>query len=176
MNERQAQIEKAKSVEELWQTTGQGTIYVNVTNLEGRTVDTGVGGRPGALLRITTYDRMRNQETCVEPSMDPFTNGMLVRIDTDQNADDEGPHSPNALTQEQIIEIFALGKSDFRERIEDLSEYNVRRMLEMAEEVDATKSQIDQLREVLEAKWPIGGHMPIYEELAALGQTAVQDR
>jgi hypothetical protein len=171
----QEQVEKAKTTEETWVTTGNGKVYVNTTNLEGRTISTEVGGRPDAILRITTYDRMRNQETCVDRVNDPFTNGMLVRMDADQQQDPT-TKSPNALSKDQIEAAFLLSKVEFREMVAELGEYNVRRMLELVPEMDATQSQVDCLRETLESKWPIGGAMPIYDELKGLGQVATLDR
>lgn len=171
----QEQIKASKENEETWVTTGQGVIYVNTTNLEGRTVSTSVGGRAGAILRITQYDRLRTQENTVEPKNDPFTNGMLIRADADQQQD-ETTASVDALNNAAIGEIFGLGKGEFRERVDQLGEYNVRRMIELIPDVDATQSQIDCLRETLAAKWPLGGPMPIYKELSDLGQVATLDR
>lgn len=168
------QVQLAKETEEQWITTGQGTIYVNTTNLEGRTVSTAVGGRPEAILRITTYDRLRNQETTVDRKDDPFTNGMLIRTDADQQADPT-TKSPDAMNDQQVIEVFGLDKPQFREFVSELGEYSVRRLLEKCEEVDATTSQ-KQLLEDLVQKWAVGGSTPMYEELKKLGQVATADR
>lgn len=170
MTTRKEAIEAAKDVEEVWESTGQGKIWVSTTNIEGKSRQVSVGGKPGMRLRITQYDRLRNQEKCLEVAQDPFSNGMLIRQEAEDRDD------PNHLSPDQMTEVFGLTKREFAAKVDELSEYNVRRMFAMVDEVDATHSQIDILRDVIDAKWPIGGAMPIYDELKALGQTASSDR
>lgn len=158
-----------KSAEEVWETTGPGTIGVSVTGVDDKPRPSRVGGRPGMRLRISAYDRLRNQETCLVKSGDPFTNGMLVRVDADQQQD---PTTASVNAVKDLADLFDLRGAAFSERVEQLNEYNVRRMLDVAEDVDATNSQIQALRAMINTKWPIGGEMPMYKELSALGQTA----
>lgn len=164
-------VRQVDSVEEIWETTGFGMIYVKVSGVDGKERSLGVGGKPGQKLRISEYDRMRNQEVVMDEKADVFTNGMLLRVDADQN-DDPMTKTDQVLTAEDIVEIFGLTGKSFTERVDQLNEYNARRLLAEAETLDATNSQIQALKAMVETKWRIGGEMPIYRELQSLGEVA----
>jgi len=159
-------VRQVESVEEVWETTGHGTIYVRATGVDGRDKSVKVGGKPGQKLRISEYDRVRNQERVMDMKADVFTNGMLIRVDMD------GDDNPNLLSAEGIVELFTVTGPEFKARVDALNEYNVRRLIEVCDELDATNSQINCLKDTLAAKWPIGGDTPMYKELSALGQVA----
>lgn len=160
---------QVETVEEVWETTGHATIYVRQTTVDGSTRNVAVGGRPGMRLRISEYDRERNQETVMDEAADPFTNGMLIRVLP------EGEAGPQHLTDDQIAQLFMVTGQEFTDKVDELNEYNVRRMYEKAYELDATNSQIQTLKGMIETKWPIGGDTPMYRELKGLGQVAAQD-
>jgi hypothetical protein len=160
-------VRQVESPEEIWETTGSATIYVRASGVDGRDRSLKVGGRPGQKLRISEYDRIRNQERVMDDKSDVFTNGMLLRVDAEP--DDE---NPNMLSPEDVLELFSARGDDFTSRVDKLNEYNVRRLIEVCDELDATNSQINFLKDTLAKKWPIGGEMPMYTELSALGQVA----
>jgi hypothetical protein len=152
--------------EEVWEITVPGTVWVEVTNDRGKSVPLRVGGRPGARLRISAEDRELTQERIVDRELDPFVNGMLVRVDADQQQV-EKTRSDDALTTEDLLKIFATQGKKFQTTVDGLGEVTVRRMWEMAEDVDATASQINYLKDSIERRWPIGGDTKVYREMQA---------
>lgn len=163
-------IKQVESIEEVWETTGSGMVYAQVTGIDGKVRSVKAGGRPGQKLRISEYDRIRNQERVVDDKADPFSNGMLLRISPPSDSFDD--ENPNHLAAEDIIELFSITGPEFSKRVDALNEYNVRRMLELCEDLDATNSQIQTLKSVVATKWPIGGDTPMYRELQGLGEVA----
>jgi hypothetical protein len=131
-----------------------------------------VGGREGARLRIAALDREITQEQIVDRDNDPFVNGMLRRVDGDQQAVKE-TQTIQALTTEDLVTVFAKEGAGFQRHVDALSELNVRRMLSIAKDVDATLSQQQYLKESIERRWPItSGDTETYRELKAASQVA----
>lgn len=157
-----------ESVEEVWETTGAGMIYVTVMGVDGNPRSISAGGRPGQKLRLTEYDRMKNQERVLDDKADVFTNGMLVKL----SPVDEVVDNVNQLTAEEIVKLFTITGPKFNDQVDQLNEYNVRRLIEMCDDLDATNSQVQYLAQTLAQKWPIGGDTPMYRELQGLGQVA----
>lgn len=162
---------KARPGEEIWETTTEGTVWVATTDDRGRTKDVSVGGKVGARLRIKTEDREIVQDAILEDGSDPFTNGLLRRVDADQNAD-ERTRSDQALTTEDLMAIYDKKGNAFQAAVKKLNEFNVRRLREVAEGLDATASQISFLDTYLEENYRGGGDTPTYRELKGLGETA----
>jgi hypothetical protein len=154
--------------EEVWETTVLGMTWLKVGDGRGGEKDISIGGTIGQRLRIKTEDRIINQEICINKSQDPFTNGSLVRVDADQS-EDPRTASPDALSVAQMEEIFNLPPAEFSDRIDIMGELSLRRMKDMAEGVDATASQIRKIKALIEERYPLGGAMPIYDELKAIG-------
>jgi len=165
-------VQQVETVEEVWETTGHGWVYVQTTGVDGNLRTVKAGGRPGQKLRITEYDRLKCQERVLSDIHDPFGNGMLVRISVDEQTED----NPNWLSAEAIIELFTITGPEFNTRIDELNEYNVRRLLEACEDLDATNSQSEYLKKTLSQKWPIGGDTPMYRELQGLKEVASPTR
>lgn len=154
--------------EEIWEITVPGAVWVEVTNDRGKAVPLKVGGRPGARLRISSEDRQLAQERIVDRQFDPFVNGMLTRVDADQQLD-EDTRSDDALTTEDLMKLFAKNGRAFQAAVDKLGEVTVRRMYEMAEDVDATTSQTNYLKEQIETRWPVGGDSEWHRKFAAPG-------
>lgn len=167
-------IKQVETPEEVWETTGTGWVHVHVTGMDGNLRKIKAGGRPGQKLRISEYDRLRNQEKVLDDRADPFTNGMLIRIQPPIGPDDD--ENPNHLTPEDVIALFNSTGPEFKERVDQLNEYNVRRLIDACEDLDATNSQSQYLAETLAKKWPIGGDTPMYRELQGLGEVASPTR
>jgi hypothetical protein len=159
-------------VEEVWETTGHGWVYAQVTGVDGKPRTIKAGGRPGQKLRISEYDRLKCQERVLSDIHDIFVNGMLIRVSVDEEAES----NPNQLTAEAIISLFSITGPEFNDRIDELNEYNVRRLLEACEDLDATNSQSEYLKKTLAQKWPIGGDTPMYRELQGLGEVVSPTR
>lgn len=153
--------------EEVWETTIPGRIWLEATNDRGKPVPLSVGGRPGARLRISTEDRIIAQERIIDREFDPFVNGMLTRIDADQQQD-EKTKSADALSTEDLLKIFSYSSRRFQTAVDQLGQVSVRRMLEMAETVDATASQTSYLKKAIDERWPIGGDTATYREIKGL--------
>lgn len=151
--------------EEIWEGTTASTVWVEASDEKGRTKSVMVRGF--GRLRITAEDREINQEMCVEPDLDPFLNGLLIRVDSDQQEVD-GTKSTDAKTTEELVDIFAKPTAEFEAEVASLGEVPVRRMLVMAPDVDASIGQVDFLRRSIETRWPVGGDVPSYRELKQL--------
>jgi hypothetical protein len=123
-------------------------------------------------LRISEYDRVMNQERVLDDKADPFTNGMLIKVSPVV----EEEANPNHLPAEEIVALFTITGPEFNTRVDGLNEYNVRRLIELCDDLDATNSQSQYLAETLAKKWPIGGDTPMYRELQGLGQVASPTR
>jgi hypothetical protein len=167
-------IKQVETPEEVWETTGTGWVHVHVTGIDGNMRKIKAGGRPGQKLRISEYDRLRNQEKVLDDKADVFTNGMLIRVSPPIGPDDD--ENPNHLSPEDVIELFSITGPEFKARVDALNEYNVRRLIELCEDLDATNSQIQTLKSTLAVKWPIGGDTPMYRELQGIGEVASPTR
>jgi hypothetical protein len=157
--------------EEVWETTVEGMTWLQIADGRGGVRDVSIGGTVGQRLRILTEDRVINQEVCINKDQDPFTNGSLVRIDADQN-EDPLTSSPDALSIPAMEEMFNQTGPDFLASLQPLGELSLRRMKDMAERVDATASQTRMINEIIQERYPLGGAMPIYDELKAIGNVA----
>lgn len=162
---------RAREGEEIWETTTPGTVWVTVTDDRGKEKDISVGGQPGQRLRIKSLDREIVQDRILDDASDPFTNGLLKRVDADQNLD-EATASDQALTTEDLEAIFLKTGNAFQAAVRKLNELNVRRLREVAEALDAKASQISFLDEHIEANYRQGGDTPTYRELKGIGEVA----
>lgn len=164
--------EEIRNAEEIWESTIPGRIWVTTVNARGTRKDISVGGREGARLRIAKIDREITQEQIVDPLNDPFLNGMLRRVDADQNKVPE-TKTDQALSTEDLVTLFAKDTPAFQSAVDALSEVNVRRMLSIAKDVDATMSQQQYLKDSVQRRWPItSGDTETYRELKAASQVA----
>lgn len=151
---------------EIWETTTKGRVWVEIgaDAQSGRRKQATAGGRVGARLRIDSDDRLLAQEGIVHAENDPFTNGLLIRVDADQQAD-ESTRSDSALSDEDLLKVFKLTPAKFQTRVAKFSETTLRRMSDVAEVLDASASQIRYLKELIEERHAVGGDTPTYREL-----------
>jgi len=166
-----AQVDNLAEGEELWTSNVAGAIWVKVTNKRDEVE--GLQITAGQRLRITKRDREMNQDRIRDGKRDPFTNGMLKRLDADQNLDARTA-TPDALSVEEIMVIFSTTGPQFERKVASLSEVPIRRMRELAVDVDATQSQIKYLDDIIAERFAVGGTQPTYEELRVLGQVAAE--
>ncbi len=106
--------------------------------------------------------RSQNEGTAA----DPFRNGLLKRIDADQQLEPM-TQSDQVLDTAELMEVFDLKGRDFERRVEDLNELNVRRLNEMAQAADATAGQISFLKEHIASHYRLEGDTPTWRELNA---------
>lgn len=145
---------------EIWEMTLPGRVTMTVTNSRGRPQEISAMGK-GQRLRMTTEDRQIAEEGIRSLDNNPFRNGMLVRID---DAKDHVP-APDELSDEELAGIFQLDQDDFQNTVTALGEVNIRRLKSMFAEVDASKSEIDFVNNLIEERYAIGGSMPTYDEM-----------
>jgi len=150
----------ATKVREIWESTIPGRVSLTIENSQGRPQTISIVGK-GSRLRISQDDRELAEEAVRMVDNNPFRNGMLVRVDK------SGNHlpSPEELSDDDLKAIFDLEQADFRATVDQLGQVNVRRLKAMVVEVDASKSEIEYLDEVIQTRWPIGGSMPTYDEM-----------
>jgi hypothetical protein len=144
---------------EIWESTIPGRVTLEIADAKGRTQTLTTLGK-GQRIRITTDDREIVEEGIVEAEHNPFKNGMLFRVDT-------GAHerSTEEISDAELAAIFDLGQDDFRSTVTALGQVNVRRLKNMVADVDASKSEIEFLDQLIEERWPLGGSMPSYDEM-----------
>lgn len=162
---------KAREGEEIWETTIPGRIWVITTDDRGKEKPISVGPKVGARLRIKSLDREVAQDSILTDDGDPFTNGMLKRVDADQN-DNPQTASTQALTTEELSAVYTKSGAAFQAAVRKLNELNVRRLREMAEVLDAKASQISFLDSHIEEHYKRGSDTPTYRELKGIGEVA----
>lgn len=151
----------AQEGEEVWaiQVAGSVSLRVTTNNRFGQAVEgmTRVGpNRKGHSFRIKTVDREENQARCYDPQFDPFLNGMLVRVDADQQQD-PATASSDALTTEQLLDIYEITGVKFERKVKGLGEIPLRRLVEVGESMDASHKQITFVRDLIAERYTVGG-------------------
>ncbi len=149
---------------ETWEITTEGRVWFQTTvyNRFGQPQDKDVSLGPkkmGSKIKISQADRERNQEMVQDPSFDSFTNGLLVRVDADQNLTPKTA-STDALSVADLLSIYEKKDAAFREAVQALGQVPIRRLREMAEAVDASMSQVAILDEVIEERYRQSASQP----------------
>jgi hypothetical protein len=158
-------VEKAPV--EIWETMTESTVWVRKTDPLGREGRASAGGRVGARLLITAADREINQQLVADPANDPFTNGLLAPVKV--LGEPEGIASPNSLTRAQMAQLFAKTGNAFQAAINRIdSEVTLRTLRKLADEVDASQSQVAYLDKRLEPFKVTGRQQKVYRELEGL--------
>ncbi len=140
---------------ECWEMQTGGTVWVNTTldAAKGTTKSTSVKGK-GSLLYISAEDRKVAMERVRDKKNDPFTNGMLLRKDADQNQDPE-TKSPSAASDDDLRAMFKIKTiARFTTAVDDLSEVSLRRLVALAQTDETiTAAQKERLTQVLNDKY-----------------------
>jgi hypothetical protein len=152
---------KPRDGEEVWAIQVQGAVSLRITtfNRFGQAVEglmTIGPNRAGTQFRLKVEDREENQARCVGPEFDPFRNGMLVRIDADQQQDPQTA-STDALTTEQLLDIYELPTAKFEARVRSLGEMPLRRLADVGESMDCSHRQIGFVRDLIAERYTKGG-------------------
>lgn len=162
-----AAVEPSPLDKEIWESTIEGRIFVEVAGERGRTRQEQCKGK-GSRIRLTREDRELAEERIRNHEHNPFRNGMLVL----RNPRADHTSSADELTDEDLVDLFQLDLEDFQAAAAELSEVNVRRLLLLAVEHDASHRQLEFIREHIAATYPIGGDTPTYREMQARPSTA----
>jgi hypothetical protein len=150
---------KAREGEEVWEMQSEGTVCLLVTGYnrfnQPTERDLIIGpNQSGRQFRITAIDREYHQQVCVDASVDPFRNGMLVQRDGER---DEEVASDDALDLEGLVAILEMeDAAAFEERVKRLGEFPLRRLQEVAEMYDSPQSRVDLINVLVEEKTPQG--------------------
>lgn len=146
---------------ETWEMRVDGTIYLNVLKATrfGAVIETNMKigpRRKGSRFEISVEDRKDNQRRVTSVEQDPFRNGMLARVDADQQADEETA-STAVLSPEDELAILDLPEDEFRARIAALPEVPVRNIRSVAEAAGASHSKVTWLEEHIRERFMPGG-------------------
>lgn len=150
----------AAGEKEIWESTIDGRVSVEVINSHNRPQTLSVVGK-GSRLRLTGEERDLIEEQVRKKQHNPFRNGMLVQVGGPvagpREEDGELPNTDQALLDSDLGALFTLTGSDFDDAVRALSEVNVRRLKTLIPTYDAAKSQSDFISEHIESEWPLGG-------------------
>lgn len=140
---------------EVWQSAIRGLIVIKRFDRKGDPINEAIPA--GKTIHITPEERRFNQEIAAEPTLDVFSNGMLVPVKLLDGTEDaeELKDNPNHLTETAMRSLFADKRS--RKALEETvsrvsNPITLQRMLALADEEDATVKQVsfiqDRLAEV----------------------------
>lgn len=155
------QVKARSADEEVWAIQVPGSISLRVTqfNRFGQAIEASLvmgPNRQGQQFRIQTVDREENQARCMSRDQDPFLNGMLIRTDADQQGI-AATVSTDALSTEQLLDIFELSTAAFKKRVKELGELPLRRLAEVGESMDCSHLQITFIRDLIGERYAKGG-------------------
>jgi hypothetical protein len=156
---------------ETWEIVTPGTVYVHTWSAQKKTyVPTRVGGRGGTRrLQITTEDREYNEDLIIEENVhrNPFRNGTLRRVDAG------APKSERKeWTNDDFREMLGIREPElFREALAEVEndELLVRRLKVLADK-EGTVPQLEQIRDIIERRYKVGGTQKTVAEMMAAGE------
>jgi hypothetical protein len=161
------------AVVETWEIAFEGSVWVWVYDRrEDRYRKQAVGRRSGSkTLHITRDDRQYNQERIPDENkaLDPFINGQLRLLGAATR--DESLDVRNHFSEPDLIAMFEVRDPElFREALETLTSEVVLRRLQSLADIHASVVQRDILREVTDARYPIGGTQKTVREMIEAGE------
>lgn len=154
----------SKKAQEIWEATTGGTTHINVRdprNPEGWTKKR-VGGRGSKRITLSVEEREFNQDLVQYENqhLDPFTNGLLIRI-SPKTVERGG----NEVSDDELIA--ALQTSDdveFELALNALtSEVVVRRLLELAKK-HTSMMRYEQIRDLVDNRYSVGKTSQVVKE------------
>lgn len=165
---------------EQWETTTPSRVWINVTARTGEVRPVKVGGKVGMKFRISSADRVMNQDDVMEPHLDVFTNGLLNRLSgtepvrpplnsgySIEEIDAPPAEADQMLSFAQLRVLLSKHGNAFRSAILKLNEVNLRRLANIAAELpeseQPTVAQQNALDEMLTGYRP-GKTQPSYEQ------------
>lgn len=154
---------------ETWKNVQRGTVavreYDNRGNERHRVV------RPGQTVSLTPQERELNQLRAADDTLDVFKNGYLVPVrfaDTTEDAAEIASNS-NLKSEEELRGLFELHWKKFGPEVEEITNAGtLERMLEIAEEVDATMRQVRVIETALARVNP--SFVPTNDDVLSFGE------
>lgn len=113
----------------------------------------------GRQFRIATEDREDNQARVADSAYDPFKNGILIRIDQDQQLDPDTA-SRQALTTEAILDLFDLPQAAFEAAAAGFGEIPLRRMVDIGTSMDVSHRKIDFVSTLIDERYSVAKSQP----------------
>lgn len=154
-----------QKAQEIWESTTGGVTWVHVKdprNPEGW-VQKKVGGKGTQRVTLSVEEREFNQELIAYESqhLDPFTNGLLVRI---QPKDVE--RGDSELTDADLIALLGLDNDDlFASELDGIrSEVVVRRLLELSKK-HASMMRHEVIQNLVDDRYKIGKTQKVVKEM-----------
>jgi hypothetical protein len=133
---------------ELWQSAIPGSIVIRKFNQQGILSEENVPA--GRKIQLTPKERRINQELCASDDLDVFQNGMLtpVRLLDSEPETETLKANSNAMSETHMRALFKSQLPTFTKKINEVSNViTLRRLLEVAEEVDASLRQVKVINE-----------------------------
>lgn len=166
-------VDDPKLVEEVWESTTGGWVHVHTkdpSNPRNWICKKRAGGPGNPKVRLTVEEREYNQSQVAwgNEHLDPFTNGMLRRIEPADGADLE--ELPNQYSDEDLIKLLTVrSEAAFTKTIEGIeSEILLRRLVPLAKK-HATNARYEELQQIVKDKYPAtkGSDGGFYDEMSA---------
>lgn len=140
---------------ESWKNVTLGRIVLKKYNQRGELADEMVTA--GKVFHISPKERRINQEMAANPKMDFFQNGYLTPIrliETEEDAK-ELAANPNLMSESEMKDMFKGNWKAFDQRVQEVSNLTtLKRMLEVANEVDATVRQVEVIQSRIDSLNP----------------------
>lgn len=133
---------------ESWKSAIAGLVVLKKYNQKGHLEEFPVIA--GRVFQITPHERRINQEETAGDDLDPFLNGMLVpvRLLDSEPETAELKANTNAMSETAMKALFRSQKPTFAKKVGEISNtITLRRLLEVAEEVDASMAQYKIIQE-----------------------------
>lgn len=140
--------------QEIWINAIAGRIQVRKFDARGQLGAELVGS--GRKVFLTPEERQINQELAASHDLDVFANGALQPVKLLDGADEAAIVTPNHISEDDMRSLFSEQWKKFDARIAQISNpATLKRLLELAEEVDAKVRQVDVIRQRLDEVEPV---------------------
>lgn len=156
---------QTRKQQEIWESTTGGQAWINVRdprNPDGWTQKS-VGGRGTKRITLTVEEREFNQELVAYENehLDPFTNGMLVRISPSDTV-----RGKNELTDDDLAGVLRIEDDErFTSEVNAIdSEINMRRLLTLAEK-HTSKMRYEEIQAVVDQRYAVGKTSRVVKEI-----------
>jgi hypothetical protein len=166
-------VNEEDAVVESWEIAFAGSVWVWIYDRrEDAYKKVQVGNTSGSKrLHITRDDRKYNQELIPDENrrLDPFTNGSLRLLGSANR--DESLDIRNHFADDELTAMFEVRDPDlFAEALADITSEVVLRRLAALADAHATVNQNNALRDLIQARYPIGGTQKTVREMFEAGE------
>ena len=142
---------------EVWQSAVLGETYVKRVDQHGNVTSQRVQGH--GTVSVTPYERRIHESAVADQTLNPYRNGRLtpVRLLDEEPDTASLQANPNAMSETAMKALFNSQIRTFTNKVGDVTNpITLRRLREVADEVDAKASQIKVIEARMEASAPSG--------------------